>query len=332
MTIHIAVSADLGRVVRRGIRERVCFAADNWLVGPVANDPQAHIDARCDYWKLRGRERSKFRAALRKVAQTLSSDEPIVVWGSPQWGDRVALWALYAFREALRPGGPPPGLVLMGTPQTEGEAATGGLNPSFSPAEAQDRILSVRSPPGAELARFGRGFRRLCGAAPVLSRSLAQGVEGRELGELGDYQAAFFPSVRDGRLHLSLFDDLVFQCLEAAGQATPVQVFVSRAPAGEPLRRWLTLTGDIFLALRLAQWAEHQNGAALSSEPLDPNNIMKAARYSLTEKGRSLRAMGLPALSDGPPLPVWGATAYSPDAPWAQFGPGAGGMRKLSPS
>ena len=42
MTVHIATSAELGRVVRRGLREPVRFVADNLLVGPCSAAAQAH--------------------------------------------------------------------------------------------------------------------------------------------------------------------------------------------------------------------------------------------------------------------------------------------------
>ena len=71
MTVHIATSAELGRVVRRGLREPVRFVADNLLVGPCSAAAQAHGRARCDHWALRGRERTRFLATFREMLEAI---------------------------------------------------------------------------------------------------------------------------------------------------------------------------------------------------------------------------------------------------------------------
>ncbi|WP_437751822.1 hypothetical protein [Sorangium sp. So ce1389] len=134
--------------------------------------------------------------------------------------------------------------------------------------------------------------------------------------ELSTYQAGFFPRMDGRALALSRFDELLFSCLDRQW-STPVNVFVRRSPAGDELRKWLTHTGDVFLAMRLRQWAGHGGDkAALESEPYQPENFMKAARYRLSDVGDAIQRSGLSEIGQGAPLPVWGVTAYDPLAPW----------------
>jgi len=166
-----------------------------------------------------------------------------------------------------------------------------------------------------EMALF---WRKLSGRAPILSGKGDRDARGREqLFALGAYQAGFFPRIDVHRLVLSRFDELLFSCLEKQQWSTPVEVFVSRGAAGEELRKWLGFTGDFFLSIRLAQWAMHNGSdAALMSEPCQGRNEMTAARYSLSDTGHAIKEHGLIDISRGAPLPVWGATAYDPLAPW----------------
>ncbi len=47
-----------------------------------------------------------------------------------------------------------------------------------------------------------------------------------------------------------------------------------------------------------------------------PENIMKEARYRLSDAGHAIQQHGLAEIAQGAPLPVWGAMAYDPVAPW----------------
>ncbi len=172
-------------------------------------------------------------------------------------------------------------------------------------------------------------WRKLSGRSPILSVKGARNARPRkQLLELGSYQAGFFPRLDEDALVLSRFDELLFSCLQGRG-STAVDVFVSRAAAGEELRRkWLSLTGDIFLSLRLARWAAHNGGdAALVSEPYRADNVMTAARYRLSDRGHVIMQHGLSEIAQGAPLPVWGAMAYDPLAPWVVADDRAGHQR-----
>jgi hypothetical protein len=161
-------------------------------------------------------------------------------------------------------------------------------------------------------------WRKLTGRSPILSgKGRSASREGQKLLALGGYQAGFFPRLGLSGPILSRFDELLFSTLEK-GWLTAADVFVSRGSSGEDLRRsWLPLTGDVFLSFRLAQWASHGGGAAaLLSEDYRADNVMMSARYRLSEAGRAMQRSGLASIDQGPPLRVWGATAYDPLDPW----------------
>lgn len=326
MTIHIATSAELGRVVRRGLREPVAFVPDNLLVGPCAEAPEVHAQARCDHWAFQGRERARWLASFRNITKAIDSPEDVIVWTSRLWADAVTRWALCAWRLLRRPASPDLGLVVLGDPAGRDDATSLDGGPlRVTPADARRGLDGVRSlslTRARELALF---WRKLCGRSPILSSSGGRSGPGREpLHALGTYQAAFFPRAGARGLVLSRFDELLLSCLGKQG-STPVEVFVSRSAAGEELRQWLTLTGDVFLARRLAQWAHHDgDAAALVSEPVESENIMKSARYRLSDKGDAILQHGLAEIARGAPLVVWGATAYDPSSPWVVVDDAAG--------
>lgn len=98
MTIHVTTNEDIRKAVRRGLRLPVRFMRDNVLEGPCASEPEDHCERRCDYWNLRGRERTQFRSRFNNVINALTSRQRIVVWTSGLWSDRLMLWALCAWR------------------------------------------------------------------------------------------------------------------------------------------------------------------------------------------------------------------------------------------
>ena len=319
MTIHIATSADLGRVIRRGLREPVRFGSDNWAVGPCASDPEEHARVRCDYWEFQGRERSRFLRSFREIMEAIDSREPIVVWTSRLWTDTVALWALCAWRLVRWPAEPNLRLVDLGDPAEAGDATgSGGGFIRTSPAGVRRSVDDMRSLSLTRVREMALFWRKLSGRSPILSVKGDRAAGARKkLFELGDYQAGFLPRLGPRGLILSRFDELLFSCLAEQG-STPVEVFVSREPAGAELRsKWLSLTGDVFLATRLAHWASHNGkNSALASEPNKPERRMIAARYRLSDRGHAIMRHGLPEIDQGAPLPVWGVTAYDPLAPW----------------
>jgi hypothetical protein len=310
MTVHVATSSEIAEAVRRGCRVPVRAVSDNPLVGPCSLDPETHSEQRCRFWGLRGGERAQFRASFRKLMEAAQSDQQVLVWTSRLWSDTVALWGFCAWRLHHQSEAPGIGLIVLGEAHETGfGCGSFRLDPADT-RRAQDRAQPL---PPATLQEMARRWQTLTEDAPVLA---SRGEPIADLAELGAYQAAFFPRMSHHGFSLSRFDDLLFSCVDEQG-ATPAQVFLSRTTAGDELRRWMPLVGDVFLAMRLRQWAEHSGAApALTSEPEQPEHVMKAARYRLSDYGRTLWQRGLAGLAQGAPLSMWGCTAYDSAAPW----------------
>jgi hypothetical protein len=249
--IHIATSADLGRAVRRGLREAVLFSADNWLVGPCSSTPEVHLPLRCDHWGLEGRQRAQFLRSFQEIMKAIDSPERIALWVSRQGSDTVGSWALCAWRLLRYPSQPNLDLVLVGSPAgQEDPVGLGSGSVRVTPADARRGLDQACSLSLAQVRRMARSWRRLSDRSPILAREVDDVVrKDKPLFELGTYQSSFFPRLQAGHLVLSRFDELLFACLEDRG-STPADVFLARGAAGEELRRrWLAVTGDVFLSI-----------------------------------------------------------------------------------
>lgn len=239
------------------------------------------------------------------------------------------LWALCAWRLRYRPEHPDLAVVVLG------DAPEDGFSRGFvhvKPADARRGLDDARSLSRTRVQHMARFWRKLSGRSPVLSTDGGRADRTRkELMELGTHQAAFFPRVDGGALTLSWVDELLFACL-GKDWLTPADVFTHRSPAGEELRNgWGARVGDCFLAKRLRQWAEHRGAdAALESMPYRPERSMLEARYRLSKIGAAIKRHGLAEISQGPPLPAWGVTAYDPAAPWVVVnGPSGQRLQRL---
>lgn len=316
MTIHLATSMDIGKVVRRALRLAVHFVPDNLLVGPCGSDPGTHIKQRCEFWGLEGRERTQFRSAFDKLIGALKSRRRIVVWTSGLWSDRLALWALCAWWLAFRDQNSDLLEVVV-----VGDAPKDGFSRGFvrmTPGDARRALDNARAQSLTRTQQMARYWRKVSGRYPILSAVGARaGRTRKDLAELGAYQAGYFPRMGECAIQLSRFDELLFSCLDKDWR-TPADVFVHRSSAGEELRaKWMTRTGDIFLALRLQKWAEHRGAdAALECVPHRPDRSMLEARYRLSKAGDAIKEHGLAEIAQGAPLAVWGVLAYNATEPW----------------
>src|SRR5262249_32270941 len=115
-------------------------------------------------------------------------------------------------------------------------------------------------------------------------------------------------------LHLSRYDELLLQALSARWK-TPVKVYISDTI--QQYREFFACVGDVTMTNRLMAWAEHDAGASVerAPRPRGPDYPMLSSVSRLTKRGKPLRAR-LPDLADAPRLPVGGAEAYAPEAPW----------------
>lgn len=314
MITHVTPNEDIAKAIRRGLRLPVHFVNDNVLLGPCASDPEAHCEQRCDFWGLQGRHKTNFRLSFARLISAMKSGHQLVVWTSGLWSDRLATWALCAWRLRYRPEQPDLGIVVLG------DAPDDGFSRGFVNVTPADAHLCPDNAPKLSLTRvrhMARSWRKVCGRSPLLSeKGRGRGHARKDLVELGTHQAGFFPRIQGRALLLSCFDELLFSCVHKEW-STPVDVFLHRSAAGDELRKWLTLTGDIFLAMRMRTWAEHRGTeAALERESHRPDRIMLEARYRLSDTGHAIQRHGLAEIAQGAALPIWGVVAYDPLRPW----------------
>jgi len=321
MPLHIATSWAVGPHVRRGMRISVPFISDGWLMGPCAFDPEVHLRLRPDFWSFwpaPKRERASYTASFRRILTALAADEPVVIWSSPDWNDRVAVWAFCSYRLYHRPTRPDLSLVVVGelVPANPPLLFEDGYL-RVDPALARQAWETKRSLSLNEVREKARFWRKLTAPSPILSgKPLRETNLRKELFTMGTYQAGFFPRQTErGLIVLSTLDALLLGCANKT-PSNPANVLMRRGSKGEELRRWMHLTGDISLFERLAQWAKHTSPAALHAEPYQAPNGWLTARYTLTDTGRAILRDGLTSIDQAPPLPIWGVTAYDPKNPW----------------
>lgn len=316
MTIHLATSAALGGIVRRALHEPVSFVADNWMMGPCTSKRDDFGPVRCEFWRLRGRARTQWLSSFHKVNHAIDSDEHIVIWTSRLGSDTIALWALCAWRLQHFPDYPDIGVVSLGGPEESEDPL--GIGSGFirsTPADARRLIKDNRALSLTRVRNMASMWRQVSRRSPILSVQRGDSTQDRErLKVLGAHQAAFFPRLHGRHLLLSRIDELLFRCISKRG-STPVDVVTHSGAAGQELRQWMEVTGDMFIAHRLEQWGAHSEGA-LICEPHRADRVMLSARYSLSDKGNKILREGLDHIGSGPPLPIWGATAYDPLSPW----------------
>ena len=329
MTIHLATSAELARVVHEGLRVPVRFVSDNWMMGPWPSERDEIASARCDFWTLQGRERTKGLAEFRNLMRAIESNERIIVWMSRLGSDTLAFWAFCAWRLQVFHVQPNMGLIVLGGP-TETEDPL-GVDPGFirsTPDDARQAVETEKTLSLTHARNITRLWRWISGHAPILSSKINDTTPDRQrLKKFGAHQAAFLPRLGERGLLLSQIDELIFKCISKRG-STPVDVIVHSGKTGEELRQWMAITGDIFIAKRLEQWATHGgNNAALEREPHRADRVMLAARYRLSDTGRKILRNGLGEIGQGVPLPIWGVMAYDVKSPWVVVENEAQGIR-----
>ncbi|MDC0741270.1 hypothetical protein [Polyangium mundeleinium] len=290
------------------------LVSDGWLVGPCVRDLDVQMRMRADFWKYRGSDRARFLAPYRRALKALAADEPVVLWTSPSWDDRIALWALCFRRLQQRPTQPDLSLVVVPEHKERNPDISFGIGyVSLKPAGARRAWETVRPLSLREVREKALFWRKLTASSPILSgKTLRETPSRKELFEMGAYQAVFFPRLGECGLSLSTLDALL---LGSVGEtpATPAEIITREGEEGE-LLKWMDRTGDVILFERLVQWSKHEPAAFIADLHGQPH--MWRARYTLTATGRALLRDGLSSIDQAPPLPIWGVTAYDPQDPW----------------
>lgn len=312
----------------------VVRASDCLIVGPSRREPNEHARARevwCSSFEYGSDVDDSGETWDRLQSPDVRWKPPIVLWVSSSLHERVNLWRACSWLRHLGFAHNDV-LVLEFDPVPLSEAAsqevlTRPFTCSESVSDHPDEILLDRlgraQPWSAE--RYDRAVRlwdSYVDEEPLrFVESCIAGVEGfAELAPLWVLLSCFFPrKTAEGRLRLSRFDEIVFTLLSSKWQ-TALALTVHESETRMHLWHLLSCTGDLFLPLRLEQWAKHDSSAAVERAPgPKPPNAgfpMLSGVYRLTERGIRLRDKGLDQLMDAPSLPIAGTEAYSPSAPW----------------
>ena len=298
----------------------VVRASGRLIVGPSRLEPKEHARLRAAFFGLPGGDGDQLDSAEVRWRP------PVAVWFSGNLQERVSLWRVLHRLRAL--GIPHRDVFPVEVDTVAPEGVRAGAPPPFdcgrSVADHPDPVLSERLAtarpwPRARHDRAVRLWESYVDRDPLpFVRSSLRGMKMfPELEGAWSFLSAFFPRrTGKGGLRLSRYDELLLGVLCSEWQ-TPVKVFIHDSPTGNELFRFGSCAGDVFLANRLAQWAEHGE-----SPPVErmagprPGSPMLSWTYRLNERGARLREEGLEHLTDAPVLPVAGVEAYAPDAPW----------------
>ena len=317
---HVAFdSATTERLVQLGATN-VVRASDCLIIGPSRRKALEHALARQVWW-------NSAEEWDRLYSPKVRWEPPVVLWVSASIVDRVNLWRTCSW---LRHVGLATRDVLIlefdaipprGTP----EEPLPSFECTASVADHSDKVLLERLAQARpwSAARYDRAVslwdKYTDGDPSRFVKSCLRGVKRfQELAPLWTFLSCLFPrKTAEGALRLSRFDELLLTILSGEWQ-TPVDVFVHKSQAGLELRQLLSCTGDLFLTVRLDQWAAHGSSAAVerAAGPKPPDNPMLSSVYRLTARGIQLREAGLEQLTNAPALPVAGTEAYGSGAPW----------------
>jgi hypothetical protein len=314
---HVALDDPTGdRLLELGATN-VVRACDSLAIGPSRRNVLAHARAREEWFHAHETYDHLYSSEVRW-------ETPIVVWVSAGLDDRPNLWRICSW---LRDQGVPRGEVLI--LDLDPVPRRPGATPSPEPLEwiqsvrdhaaevLLERLPTARPWPRERYDRAVRLWEQYVSPDPRrFAQRCLRGVPGfPELGPMWAFLARFFPRMTAARsLRLSRYDELLLSALSAEWQ-TPVKVYISDVM--QEHWEFIGCVGDLTTEDRLAAWAKHGSSPAVERAPgpRNPESPMPSSVYRLTERGMQLRA-GLPELADAPRLPVGGAEAYAPEAPW----------------
>lgn len=314
---HVAFDAPTAdRLLKLGATNLV-RACDSIQVGPARRDVLEHTRRREAWFGCPDTWNYLYSTDVRW-------ETPVVLWVSAGVGDRLSLWRACSW---LRDRGVPRRdvLILEFDPVPPRPGATPSSEPfewCQSVSDHAEEVLVAHLPTARHWPRRSydqavKLWEQYVDPDPRrFARTCLRGVQGfPELGRMWTFLSRFFPRIRaDRTLRVSRYDELLL-CALSTEWRTPVKVYIHEVL--QPCWVFFGCTGDVTVANRLAEWAKHNASAAVeyAPDPRGPENPMLSHVYRLTARGMQLRAR-LPQLADAPRLPVGGAEAYAPEAPW----------------
>ena len=286
-------------------------------VGPSRQDVVEHARVRRAWFDEEQKYDHLYSAEIRWEA-------PVVVWATPCLHDRLNLWRTCRWLRGRGIGRRAVFIVDL-PPTPRGPSAPPRAEPfacndsvfHHSEGALRAHLAAARPWPRERYDEAVRLWEQYVAPDPRrFARRCLQGVRGfPELGPTWAFLSRFFPRLsREGTLRVSRYDEILLRALSAEWK-TPVKLYVGDAI--QQHQEFFSCSGDVGMVDRLAAWAEHGGSLAVERAPVpvDPGLVMRSHVYRITERGMQLRAE-LPQLADAPRLPVGGAEAYAPEAPW----------------
>ncbi len=317
---------------------------DSLTLGPCHSDPEVHSTLRSEYWSRRerdqadlsGRKPRKGSKALRdaRASEILTSKQliaalarfseslPIVLWTSPNPGDRIAFWWML---DALDHGGIARTRCWVADsryPQSDSTVVESLC--AHTPEMIQDTFADISSlTPMQACTGVSLWTKYASPCLEALDQLRRSGT--LEPADTSVIATLFFwglPRVIDednSRLRLSELDQWLLEGLDDQNWVRPYDVLV-RAIADSRASQILPCFGDRLFSHRLNEWACHQSHEpSLVSQPLSGGaNTLTSIAYRLTPKGRRIVDIGLEDQEEAPEFHLGGHEAYRATPVWAR--------------
>jgi hypothetical protein len=304
--VHL-VSSDsaAGCVKQAGAkRARIRYTNDRLTSGPCDVDPERHLELR-RAWDADGWRRP---FGLQELRAAIAGDAPVVLWGTRAFADLVWIW--WALDGLGRLGIEEQRLFLARPRLSDPLDRVGGATPS----QAQDALAAARPVPEGELREGAELWRYYASPSPLaFDEARRRGSSAfPELTSSAELHGAWFPRLRDARLHLSNLDEVLLSCVDGSWQR-PLDLLKRDQERLAPL----ALAFDAFFsAERLRAWAAH---GALERMAHADDGPFEQDSFRVTDRARLLLDHGLEEVGDAPTLHAGGCLVNDPAAPWIRI-------------
>lgn len=309
--IHLVSSeAAVGCLKQAGARgSRIHSSGDRLTSGPCDVDPIRHEELR-QAWDTEGCMTGwRHRLRLEDLRAAISSDEPVVLWGTRAFLDLVWLW--WALDGLGRVGGTGPRFFLARPHPDDPLTTVGGSTPD----EARIALAAARPITDDEWREGAELWIKYATSSPLAfdeARRKGSSVF-PELTSSGELHGAWFPRLTEGRLRLAELDAVLLGSVGESWLTT--SDLLQTLP--QDRRAWLAWPFDGFFPIdRLRAWASH---GVLEREALADENPWAQDRFRATDRTRGLLGHGLDGVGDAPRLYVGGCLVNDPASPWVRI-------------
>ncbi|WP_422928380.1 hypothetical protein [Singulisphaera sp. PoT] len=316
---------------------------DALTLGPCHADPEHHGVLRSEYWHSFKRELEHLSSSkprrnrkptagstpeiftARQLLEALANHPesmPIVLWTSPNPGERLAFWWMV---DALDRGKIPITRCWVADSWFPKDGPDALLSYHAHPLEMiQDAFEDLQPLTRPQLHNAVRLWSSFTNSSPLtLDQSRRSGtLEPADAQVISELFRWGLPRIIDGEgsyLRLSEFDQLLLGHLNDREWVRPVDV-LARAMHDARTRQAIAHYGDLIFAQRLGAWARHQPEAPSLFSKAIPKaaNHNTSVAYRLTAKGLRIVESGLLSEEEAPEFHVGGCRVYQGFPPWAR--------------